>query len=272
MANLMEWIAQLRQEGYGEANARAKLCQDIVLKAISDSALHRNVTVKGGVVMQNLTGDVRRATQDIDMDFIHYSLSDEAIDRFLQTLDQQSAFHIERTGRIEELRQQDYQGKRVYVHIQDDAGTSIKTKIDFGVHKDFDIEQDEYCFDVCMDDDGASLLINSKEQMFTEKLKSLLKFGPFSTRFKDVFDLSYRVDVVDAGRLRHCLDFYIFQRDDMKESDVAGILQRLETTFRDKRYRHRIATSRKNWNELSPDDAFRKIIKFLAQSFFLWDE
>lgn len=71
MANLMEWIAQLRQEGYGDANARAKLCQDIVLKAISSSALHRNVTVKGGVVMQSLTGDVRRATQDIDMDFIH---------------------------------------------------------------------------------------------------------------------------------------------------------------------------------------------------------
>lgn len=48
----------------------------------------------------------------------------------------------------------------------------------------------------------------------------------------------------------------------MKELDVAGILQRLEATFRDKRYRQRIATSRKNWNELSPEDAFRKIIEF----------
>ena len=28
MANLMEWIAQLRHEGYGEANPRAKLCHD----------------------------------------------------------------------------------------------------------------------------------------------------------------------------------------------------------------------------------------------------
>lgn len=31
-------------------------------------------------------------------------------------------------------------------------------------------------------DDGPTLLINSKEQMFTEKLRSILKFGPTSTR------------------------------------------------------------------------------------------
>ena len=265
MANLAEWVAMLRQEGYGEANAQARLCQDIVLKAISDSALHRNVTVKGGVVMQSITKDVRRATQDIDMDFIHYSLSDAAIDRFLQELDKHSDFHVERTGRIEALRQQDYKGKRVYVIIHDSEGNSIKTKIDFGVHKDFNIEQDEYCFDVCMDDDGASLLINSKEQMLTEKLKSLLKFGPFSTRFKDVFDLSYLVDVVDKNRLQHCFDFYIFGKGDMREHTVADIVRRLEMTFSDKRYRQRRATSRKNWNEMSSDDAFRKIISFLKE-------
>ena len=33
--------------------------------------------------------------------------------------------------------------------------------------------------------------INSKEQMFTEKLRSLLKFGPNSTRYKDIFDMVY---------------------------------------------------------------------------------
>jgi hypothetical protein len=29
-----------------------------------------NVTIKGGVVMQHLSGDSRRATQDFDFDFI----------------------------------------------------------------------------------------------------------------------------------------------------------------------------------------------------------
>ena len=50
-----------------------------------------------------------------------------------------------------------------------------------------DIEQEEYCFDVCFQEDTASVLINSCEQMLTEKLKSLMRFGTQSTRYKDVF-------------------------------------------------------------------------------------
>ena len=33
--------------------------------------------------------------------------------------------------------------------------------MDIGVHKDLDIEQEEYCFDVCFQEDSASVLINS---------------------------------------------------------------------------------------------------------------
>ena len=39
------------QKGYSGDNALAKVCQDIVLKAIANSSLNRNVTIKGGVVM-----------------------------------------------------------------------------------------------------------------------------------------------------------------------------------------------------------------------------
>lgn len=53
------------------------------------------------------------------------------------------------------------------------------------------MEQEEYCFDITYDDEGASLLINSNEQMLSEKLRSLLKFGTFSTRFKDIYELCF---------------------------------------------------------------------------------
>ena len=43
------------------------------------------------------------------------------------------------------------------------------------------------------DDEGASLLINSNEQMLSEKLRSLIKFGTFSTRFKDIYELCFTV-------------------------------------------------------------------------------
>jgi hypothetical protein len=55
------------------------------------------------------------------------------------------------------------------------------------------MEQEEYCFDITYDDEGASLLINSNEQMLSEKLRSLLKFGTFSTRFKDIYELCFTV-------------------------------------------------------------------------------
>lgn len=75
MANLEELAWTVRNDGYSEVNAEAKVCQDVVLKAISNTSLSRNVTIKGGVVMRSITGSTRRATQDMDLDFIRYSLS-----------------------------------------------------------------------------------------------------------------------------------------------------------------------------------------------------
>lgn len=176
MANLEDLVWIVRNDGYSEVNAEAKVCQDIVLKAISNSSLNRNVTIKGGVVMRSITGSTRRATQDMDLDFIRYSLSNEAIRTFIEKLNCLDGITIRIDGEITELSQQEYNGKRVLVTIEDDV--------------------------------GASLLINSKEQIFTEKLKSLLRFGPLSTRYKDIFDLCYLSDYINKGRLIKCITTY----------------------------------------------------------------
>ena len=44
--NLNEMIEKEIENGYENDNARAKVCQDIILKAISESSLSRNVTIK----------------------------------------------------------------------------------------------------------------------------------------------------------------------------------------------------------------------------------
>ena len=195
--NIHEMIDEMQNAGYPIQDARAKVCQDIVLKAIAESSLSGNVTIKGGVVMRSITGNVRRATQDMDIDFIRYSLSDESIDIFIEKINCLPDVTIERIGAITELNQQDYNGKSVKVLITDQNGVAIESKIDLGVHKRIEIEQEEYCFDIAYDNEGASLLINSKEQMFTEKLRSLLKFGTFSTRYKDIYDMYYHCDKLD---------------------------------------------------------------------------
>ena len=130
MATIREMIRQARADGYLDDNAEAKVCQDIVLKALSESSLCRNATIKGGVVMRSITGDSRRATQDMDIDFIRYSVSDESIRAFIQAIDCLPDIHIAQTGSITELKQQDYHGKRVYVRISDCTGDVIESKID----------------------------------------------------------------------------------------------------------------------------------------------
>ena len=51
MATIKKMIDQAESAGFFGDNAEAKVCQDIVLKALAKSSLSRNVTIKGGVVM-----------------------------------------------------------------------------------------------------------------------------------------------------------------------------------------------------------------------------
>ena len=266
MANLEELAKAIRNEGYSEVNAEARACQDIILKAIAQSKFSRSVTIKGGVVMRSITGNIRRATQDMDFDFIRYSLSEDSIRSFINQLNCLDGIEIsiQEGTAIEELSQQEYNGKRVYVEIKDDTGHTFISKIDLGVHKNIQIKQEEYCFDVCMDEVGASLLINSKEQIFTEKLRSLLKFGPLSTRYKDVFDLCYLSDHVDSERLKECMDTYIFDDPGMRENAKSDVIRRVNTTFGNRLYRRNILRSGKaNWLDVPVEDVFKNIVNFL---------
>ena len=263
MLQIAEFIADAEESGYHGDNAEAKACQDIVLKAISESSLSRNVTIKGGVVMRSISNNSRRATLDIDMDFIRYSLSDESIKAFVDKLNCLDGIHIRISSEIEELRQQDYRGKRVYVEITDDTGDSISSKIDLGVHANLDIEQDEYCFDIACFDDGASLLINSREQMYCEKLKSLLKFGPFSTRSKDLYDMCFLEEKMDKEKLLHYMNMIIFSDSKMRENSIDDIRKRVHETFSNKSYIRKLGTSNRNWLNMPPSDAMKRIENYL---------
>ena len=96
--NLEKMAEKYRDVGYSERNADARVCQDIVLKAIERSNLGRNVTIKGGVVMRSITGNVRRATEDLDLDFIRYSLEDDSIRYFISKLNCLDGIRIEIKG------------------------------------------------------------------------------------------------------------------------------------------------------------------------------
>lgn len=262
--NLRDEVEVIKSESYSEANAEAKLCQDIILKAISESGMGRNATIKGGVVMRSISHNARRATQDLDLDFIRYSISDESIRTFIEKLNCLEGLKIGISGKITELNHQDYKGKRIILTLEDTEGTILSLKMDIGVHSDLSIEQEEYAFDVGFQEDAVSLLINSRHQMITEKLKSLVRFGSRSTRYKDVFDIYYLKDKVDQDKLRDCIQKYIFDDETLKNvTTMDEVVKRVTRVFENKKYIAEIEKSGKNWLDVSIDTVLKEDIAFL---------
>lgn len=263
--DLKEMRQRYINEGYDFLDASAKVCQDILLAKISKSALNRNITIKGGVVMHNISKDSRRATRDLDLDFIKYSLDDKSIKDFIEKLNYpKTDISINIIGKIEELSHQDYNGKRVYIEVKDRKHNEIETKLDIGVHKNFDIEQDEYCFDLNNINESVTLLINSKEQIFTEKLKSLLKFGFVSTRYKDIFDFYYLInnEYLSKDKLLKCIDIFIFSDETMKESNLEDIFNRLKRILHNKNYLKNLNTAKNNWLELPIEEVIKSVLDY----------
>ena len=251
--------------GYSEDDAIPKVAQDIVLLKIGNSKYSKNITVKGGVVMHNISNDMRRATRDMDIDFIKYSLEDKSILDFIKELNStDDGVKIKVTGKIEPLHHQDYDGKRVYIQLTDRNKYSISSKLDIGVHKYFDIEQDEYYFDFNIIEESVSLLINSKEQIIVEKLKSLLKFGITSTRFKDIFDFYYLInnENLDKDKLIKYIEILIFQDETMREKELKDIHIRLTNILNNNRFQSRINTTNNNWLEIPIKDVIADILEY----------
>ena len=263
--DIYELIKKYVIVGYSEDDAISKVAQDIVLLKIGNSKYCKNITIKGGVVMHNISKDMRRATRDMDIDFIKYSLEDKSILNFIKELNSiDDGIKIKVIGKIEQLHHQDYDGKRVYIQLTDKNKYLISSKLDIGVHKNFDIEQDEHYFDFNIIDKSVSLLINSKEQIIVEKLKSLLKFGITSTRFKDIFDFYYLIHNNDLNKdkLIKYINILIFQDENMRENELKDLHIRLTNILNNKRFQSRINTTNSNWLELPIEDVINYVLEY----------
>ena len=55
--NIKDAIISYQNNGYSYADAESKVSQDIVLSLIGESKYSRHITVKGGVVMHNISNN-----------------------------------------------------------------------------------------------------------------------------------------------------------------------------------------------------------------------
>jgi predicted nucleotidyltransferase component of viral defense system len=264
--NIREAIIAYQRHGYEYADAESKVSQDIILSKIESSRYKNNITIKGGVVMHNISNDIRRATRDLDIDFIKYSLEEESIKNFINALNNRiDNIKIEIIGKIMPLHHQDYDGKRVHIKINDNYGNTINTKLDIGVHKLFELKQDEYCFDLSLINKKVNLIINSKEQIFVEKLKSLLKMGIRSTRYKDLFDFYYLINIagLDKEKLIKSIEILIFNDNLMRENSMLDIFNRLNSILKSRRYLNNLNNPVVNWLDIPIADAINGVLNFM---------
>lgn len=141
----------------------------------------------------------------------------------------------------------------------------IETKLDIGVHKLFQIRQEQYYFNLSIINEEVTLLINSSEQIFTEKLKSLLKLGINSTRYKDIFDLYYLIkcNKLDKNKLLFNFKIIIFDNKQMRENRLDNIIIRLTQIFNSNIYMKNLTNPKVNWIDKKIDIVTTLIINYL---------
>lgn len=195
--NLQEVIQKYIKSGYSDELASSKVSQDLILTAIANSKYNQNITIKGGVVMHNLSNDKRRATRNLDLDFIKYPLDDKSIKNFINELNKSINYiNFEIIDEIIPLHHQDYKGKRVFLKIKDNYKNEIGTKLDIGVHKLFQLEQEEYIFDFYYLIDNELL---NKEKL--EKCFKILIYDDKSINVNNVKDLISQFEKITSSRL-----------------------------------------------------------------------
>ena len=81
-------------------------------------------------------------------------------------------------------------------------------------------------FDFSIINLGANLLINFPEQIFTEKMKSLLKFNIRSTRYKDIFDFYYLIDnkLLNKEKLEKYFKILIYDDKSINVNNVKDLI------------------------------------------------
>ena len=217
--------------------------------------------------MFNLTRADRRVTQDIDFDFIRYSIDEQSIKMFVDKLNSVSdGIAVFINGAIEKLHQEDYQGARIHLILEDEERNRINTKIDIGVHTYTAIEQNKIVFLFEKGNKSIKLKVNPCEQIFSEKLLSLSRLGPLSTRYKDIYDLYYLIanKLIDLTKIRNILNLF-FKSSQRKPDNINELVDSIIDTLNDKNFSSEAEKPASRWIDISYNETKETIIAFISK-------
>lgn len=263
---ITEILNKFIELGYSYKNSQNLAAEEIIINKIANSPFCENITLKGGIVMYNLTNNNRRVTQDIDFDLIRYSIENESLILFVKSLndcnDGISAFI---DGKIERLHQEDYQGSRVRLILKDKNDNTLKIKLDIGVHKYLSIKQERILFALESYGSNVSMMVNSCEQIFVEKLLSLARLGPISKRYKDLYDMYYLLErkALDKNRVIEYLNVF-FTYSKRKPNSLSELINSIVKTLNDNVFKKEASRPASNWLEVDYQQVKDEIINYIS--------
>lgn len=252
--------------GHSFRNAQNLAAEEIILTKIAFSPLSSHVTLKGGIVMYNLTKSDRRVTQDIDFDFIRYSIDDLSIKLFIEKLNLTAdGINVSITGNIEKLHQDDYQGVRVFAKLSDGID-SLKIKLDIGVHAYLSIEQNSLAFSFESNSESISMMVNPCEQIAAEKLLSLARFGALSTRFKDIYDLYFFINnnMLSLNKTRTILEMFL-KESKRKPNNITDLINSISDTMDNNVFTNEASKPTYQWIDADFEIVKKTIMSFVEK-------
>ena len=169
---------------------------------------------------------------------------------------------------ITNLKHQGYKEKRIPVIIRDTFNNEINTKIDVGVHTEYNIDQDELCFNTCIDNENITVFVNSKEQIFVEKIIPIIKFGSLSTRYKDYYDLYWLIKNgnLNKDKVIKIMDDKIFNIGINNINSIEELINLIENILSNEKYLEKLNDRKNNWIEIGNIELKKELIEYLNSS------
>ena len=166
-------------------------CLERLLDRIAVSRFRDHFVIKGGFLIASILGIGSRSTMDIDATVKGFSVSYENVESvFKEICDidiaDQLTFSFER---IEEIREKDdYLGLRVFIECHY-GKMKVPLTVDLTTGDTIIPREVEYMYKCVFDDKEIPILAYPLENVFAEKLDTIVSRGAANTRTRDFYDV-----------------------------------------------------------------------------------
>lgn len=166
-------------------------CLERLLDRIAASRFRKHFVIKGGFLIASILGIGSRSTMDIDATVKGFSVCYENVDSIFKEIcdidiADQLTFSFER---IEEIREKDdYLGLRVFIECRY-GKMNVPLTVDLTTGDTIIPREIEYMYKCVFDDKVIPVLAYPLENVFAEKLDTIVARGIANTRTRDFYDV-----------------------------------------------------------------------------------